>query len=61
MVPAAGAKLKPDELRERVRKELSNYKVPRKILVLSKDDVPTLATGKVDRLAVKALLADHAN
>src|SRR5713101_6480112 len=36
VVPAAGAKLKPDELRERVRKELSNYKVPRKILVLSK-------------------------
>jgi len=60
VVPAAGATLEPDRLRERVRKELSNYKVPRTILVLSKDDVPTLATGKVDRLAVKALLVAHA-
>jgi len=58
VVPAAGAKFEPDELRERVRKQLANYKVPRKILVLSKDDVPTLATGKVDRLAIKALLTD---
>ena len=57
VVPAAGATLDADGLREKARAELSNYKVPRKIVFMNKEDIPWLATGKVDRLTLKAMIA----
>ena len=57
VIPEAGAALDGEELREQVRTELSNYKVPRYILIAEDEVMPWLATGKPDRLAIKALLA----
>lgn len=54
VVPASGHTIDCDSLRERARVELSNYKVPRKIVVI--DQVPSLANGKPDRLAIRRLL-----
>ena len=57
VVLPVGAGIDADTLREKARAELSNYKVPRKIVFLNKDDIPWLATGKVDRLSLKAMVA----
>jgi acyl-CoA synthetase (AMP-forming)/AMP-acid ligase II len=46
-----------EELRSRAREQLSNYKVPRWILVVDESAMPWLATGKPDRLAIRDLLA----
>jgi acyl-CoA synthetase (AMP-forming)/AMP-acid ligase II len=53
--PTVGTVIDVEDLRERMRRELSNYKVPRRILIL--DEVPVLANGKPDRLAIRRLLA----
>ena len=47
--------LEGDELRGRLRKSLSSYKVPRKILIIDDDQISWLASQKVDRRAVVAL------
>jgi acyl-CoA synthetase (AMP-forming)/AMP-acid ligase II len=60
LVPAAGASIDPIETLRRARDELSNYKVPRRVLVLGEGDMPYLANGKPDRLTVRKLLADLA-
>jgi acyl-CoA synthetase (AMP-forming)/AMP-acid ligase II len=60
LVPTTGAVIDADVIRERCRDELSNYKVPRIVVVVSDDDVPWLATGKPDRLRIKAMLVDAA-
>lgn len=39
-----------------LRAQLSNYKVPRKFAVVREGEVPMLATGKPDRLAIRAML-----
>ncbi len=57
VVPAEGAAPDPDDLRERVRAQLSNFKVPRLIVVADEGQLPWLATGKPDRLAIRMLLA----
>jgi len=54
VVAAPGHVIDPESLRDRAREQLSNYKVPRKIIIL--DQVPTLANGKPDRLAIRELL-----
>lgn len=41
---------------EQLRAQLSNYKVPRKFVVVREGEVPMLATGKPDRLAIRAML-----
>ena len=43
------------ELRERLRQELSSYKVPRHVFVISDADVPWLVSQKVDRRALLAV------
>ncbi len=60
VVPAAGAVLDVEVIRERCREVLSNFKVPRLVVVADEDDVPWLATGKPDRLHIKAMLAEAA-
>lgn len=56
VVPAPGWVIDPGELGEKVRAELSNYKVPRRIVVIPAADLPTLPNGKPDRLAIRRLL-----
>ena len=60
LVPAAGTAIDPAEMLRRARDELSNYKVPRRVLVLGEREMPYLANGKPDRLTVRGLLADRA-
>jgi len=52
-----GADLAFDEaaLRERLKVELSAYKIPRRITVLHPADVPLLSSGKVDTQQLKRL------
>jgi acyl-CoA synthetase (AMP-forming)/AMP-acid ligase II len=60
LVPAGGASIDPRETLRRAAEELSNYKVPRRVLVLAEGDMPYLANGKPDRLTVRELLAERA-
>ena len=60
LVPATGASIDPIETFRRAGDELSNYKVPRRVLVLDEGDMPYLANGKPDRLTVRTLVADRA-
>jgi acyl-CoA synthetase (AMP-forming)/AMP-acid ligase II len=53
--PAQGV-VDVDDLRDRLRGRLSAYKVPRRIVVVSDDSVPTMSSGKLDPRALKALL-----
>jgi acyl-CoA synthetase (AMP-forming)/AMP-acid ligase II len=61
LVPAAGASVDPIEMLRRAGAELSNYKVPRRVLVLAEGETPYLPNGKPDRLALRRLLADRAS
>lgn len=57
IVPSPGAQVDLDDVLDRIRPELSNYKVPRRVVIAEAAEVPMLATGKPDRLAIRALLA----
>ena len=57
LVPAGSTPPDVDDLRRRVAAELSPYKVPRRFVVLADADVPWLASGKPDRLAIREMLA----
>jgi acyl-CoA synthetase (AMP-forming)/AMP-acid ligase II len=58
IVPAPGANPDAESIRTRARKELSSYKVPTRIEILTDEsDVPWLGSGKPDKLALKARLA----
>jgi acyl-CoA synthetase (AMP-forming)/AMP-acid ligase II len=59
VIPEAGVSLDGAKLREQIREELSNYKVPRYIRIETDEALPWLATGKPDRLAIRAMLAAH--
>jgi acyl-CoA synthetase (AMP-forming)/AMP-acid ligase II len=60
LVPAPGASIEPTDTLRRAGEELSNYKVPRRVLVLDEGEMPYLANGKPDRLGVRTLLAERA-
>ena len=51
-----GASATPDDLKQHVRDNLANYKVPREITVL--DELPRSITGKILRRELQALVAD---
>ena len=51
----AGRVVSVDELRARLGRLLSSYKVPRRFLLLAEDGVPMLPSGKLDRPALEAL------
>ena len=53
VVPTEGAQADPEDLRVRVNRELSAYKVPKHWLVLDEHDVPMLASGKPDKRALR--------
>jgi len=57
VVLTPGTRVGTDTLRARVKNELASYKVPRHMALLEdQTELPWLATGKVDRRAVHALL-----
>jgi fatty-acyl-CoA synthase len=53
-VLADGASVTAETLKEHVRENLANYKVPRSITVL--DDLPRSSTGKIVRRELQALI-----
>ena len=57
VVPAAGAVLDAEDLTARLKVLLSAYKVPKRFVVLAPDEVPRLATGKVDKRSMAARVA----
>jgi acyl-CoA synthetase (AMP-forming)/AMP-acid ligase II len=59
IVPAAGAALDAEEIVTRSNRDLSSYKVPRRVLVIDEPSVPYLPTGKPDRQALADRLADE--
>ncbi|BBX16313.1 AMP-dependent synthetase [Mycolicibacterium duvalii] len=59
LVPA-GADLDTDSVAQRTAALLSSYKVPTRWVTATSDRLPTLASGKLDRKALRALVADGA-
>ena len=56
VVPAAGTTPKEAELRERLKGELSAYKIPREIHLVSHGEVPRTASGKAIKRRLHELL-----
>jgi fatty-acyl-CoA synthase len=56
LTPVASATV--DDLKQHVRDNLANYKVPREIIVL--DELPRSSTGKISRRDLHARLEDQA-
>jgi acyl-CoA synthetase (AMP-forming)/AMP-acid ligase II len=54
-----GAAVAPDALRERLRKELSAYKVPRHLFVDRLDALPFTDSGKIDKRRLAEILAER--
>ena len=57
--PIAGAVLDEIEVREAVRSELSNYKVPRHVLILHGEEMPRLHSGKPDKAALREMVTER--
>ncbi|WP_007513195.1 class I adenylate-forming enzyme family protein [Pseudofrankia saprophytica] len=51
-----GRHVDADELRRGLAERLSAYKVPRRVVLLADDEVPTMSSGKIDMPALKELL-----
>ena len=47
VVPAAGTSLTEESLRAALQDRLSSFKIPRRIVFITHDDVPRAPTGKV--------------
>lgn len=56
LVPKPGGSIDAEDLLRRVDKEISSYKVPRRVLVIEESQVPYLASGKPDRILIKQML-----
>jgi acyl-CoA synthetase (AMP-forming)/AMP-acid ligase II len=56
VVPRGTAELHGDELRARLKKKLSAYKVPKHVWVCSKADLPFLQSGKIAKQELAAQL-----
>jgi len=59
VVPAAGG-VDLDSLARRTRAALSSYKVPTRWITATSDRIPTLASGKLDRKALRAWVSSRA-
>ena len=60
VVARPGVDIEPEDLRARVKHELSSYKVPRHIAVFTTaDELPWLDSGKIDLRGVQRLLVDR--
>jgi acyl-CoA synthetase (AMP-forming)/AMP-acid ligase II len=61
LVPEDGTEISTEDLRARLKSKLSSYKVPRHLLVLTTEELPMTASGKVYKPALRALLAQKIN
>jgi acyl-CoA synthetase (AMP-forming)/AMP-acid ligase II len=61
LVPAKGSSIDVSDLQSRAREQISSYKVPTRVEVWAEDDVPWLGSGKPDKLAIRARLAEAAD
>ncbi len=59
VVLGADVEMKPDELRQRLREELSAYKVPRHVFFVTRDELPFTDSGKVQKGELTRLLAER--
>jgi acyl-CoA synthetase (AMP-forming)/AMP-acid ligase II len=57
VVPTPGAAPTEDSLKTALRSALSSYKIPRRIIFISQDDVPRTATGKVKLFETASMIA----
>jgi acyl-CoA synthetase (AMP-forming)/AMP-acid ligase II len=55
VVPGSGANLTLDAVQDFVRRRLAGYKIPRRLVIV--DELPVLASGKVDKKRLRAELA----
>jgi acyl-CoA synthetase (AMP-forming)/AMP-acid ligase II len=61
VLPESGARLDVETLAEAARTRLSAFKLPvRWVILTSLDELPTLATGKLDKTKLRAKLAEGA-
>jgi len=61
LVPKPGADLDVDSVLAVAGEELSSYKIPRHVIVVPSEELPTLGSGKPDKIALRdALLASLA-
>jgi acyl-CoA synthetase (AMP-forming)/AMP-acid ligase II len=58
LVRAPEGSVDVDDLRARLRSRLSAYKVPRRVLVVPAEKIPTMSSGKLDLRALKELLGE---
>lgn len=59
VVPREGVELDFTAIEAKLRQQLSSYKVPRAYVAIARDEVPLLASNKVSRREVAALLAQR--
>jgi acyl-CoA synthetase (AMP-forming)/AMP-acid ligase II len=59
VVAKEGHSIDVDDLRARLRAQISPYKVPTVVLVLPEEELPYLSSSKVDRRGVAAMLARY--
>jgi acyl-CoA synthetase (AMP-forming)/AMP-acid ligase II len=59
IVPAPGSAPTEEALKAALRQTLSSYKVPRRIVFVSHDDVPRTATGKLKLFELADLIAER--
>ncbi len=59
VVPRGDAALDSDELRARLKGDLSAYKVPKHLWVCAKSDLPFLQSGKIKKQELAELLAER--
>jgi acyl-coenzyme A synthetase/AMP-(fatty) acid ligase len=60
VVPAPGRTPTAEELRAALRDHLSSFKIPRRIVFITDDDVPRTTTGKVRLGELAELIESHA-
>lgn len=58
VVPATGDDIDLESVARRVRDQLSPYKVPTRWVTVSSDQIPTLASGKLDRKTLRMFIID---
>jgi acyl-CoA synthetase (AMP-forming)/AMP-acid ligase II len=58
VVPELGGSIDPEALRQKIRQEISSYKVPQLIVVMAYEDVPRTDSGKPKKPVLKAQLLE---
>jgi acyl-CoA synthetase (AMP-forming)/AMP-acid ligase II len=59
VVPAPGTNPTEDDLRAALRERISSFKIPRRIVFITDDDVPRTTTGKVRLGELAELIESH--